>query len=242
MPSGGTLTLATENVVLGPDDVANEPELEAGEYVMLTVSDTGTGMAPEVQERAFEPFFTTKKVGEGSGLGLSMVFGFAKQSRGHVAIESEEGHGTTIRLYLPRGRRTDMIEITASRTEIPFGQGEHILVVEDDPDLRHLTVTQLENLGYHVVAASDGKSALETLQKFGHIDMLLTDVVLPGGMDGTVLSREVIQRQPDVKVLFMSGYSDHAAVQNDTWSTAVLLQKPFRKEDLARRVHDVLTG
>jgi PAS domain S-box-containing protein len=241
MPDGGRLVLATTNAVLRREDVANDPELEAGEYVLLSVTDTGFGMAPAVLERAFEPFFTTKKVGQGSGLGLSMVFGFAKQSRGHVTIQSEEGVGTTVNLYLPRARSAEAMTPAPQRSEIPAGNGEQVLVVEDDPDLRLITVTQLENLGYRIIATGDGKSAIEALETSGPIDMLLTDVVLPGGMDGTVLAREIQQRQPGLKVLLMSGYSDHPAVQRNLDSTFTLLQKPFRKEQLAVKVRETLT-
>ncbi len=224
----------TANVMIDDDDVARQGELTPGPYVRLTVSDTGAGMAPDDLQRAFEPFFTTKRVGEGSGLGLSMVFGFAKQSGGHAAIESSEGEGTTVTLYLPRAQRPAE---AASRTDAaPAARGETIFVVEDDPALRKLTVTQLGDLGYDVIEAEDGKTALSVMEDTPGVNLLLTDVVLPGGISGPALAEEVVQRHPSTKTLFMSGYAQDTVAQHGrSAGKFLLLQKPFRKSDLAQK-------
>lgn len=240
MPEGGTLTLATDNVNLDTEYAATALELEPGAYVKLSVTDTGTGMSPETVERAFEPFFTTKKVGEGSGLGLSMVFGFAKQSGGHAAISSTEGNGTTVNLYLPVAQGPDASTAKPALRNMPRGNGEKILVVEDDSDLQRLTVAQLQDLGYSVVAARDGDTALDILDQAGHIDLLLTDIVLPNGMDGFRLSEKIKAIMPDMNILFMSGYSDRTPRPGSAGSTVPRLQKPFRKASLAQAVRDSL--
>jgi two-component system CheB/CheR fusion protein len=233
MPSGGTLSIEVENATIGEAAAEAEP----GDYVVLSVADTGTGMAREVMARAFEPFFTTKDVGEGSGLGLSMVYGFAQQSGGFVSIESEEGHGTTVRLYLPRAEAEApraVLEEMESDIKAPGARGETILVVEDDPEVRSLAVTLLENLGYEVLAAPDGISALTLLEAPAQIDLVLSDVMLPGGMCGPDLVEQAKRLRPDLRILFMTGYADSSARNvGPLPETAVILNKPFRKHDLA---------
>jgi CheY-like chemotaxis protein len=241
MSGTGILVIETSNAVLDESYAATRTDVVAGDYVMLTVTDTGVGMPPEVLERVFEPFFTTKEVGEGTGLGLSMVFGFAKQSGGHVAIYSEEGHGTTVKLYLPQtGKTAKRVEVSATK-DVPLGQGETVLVVEDDGDVRELAVLMLEELGYQVLEAGDGKSGLAVLEDAPGVDLLLTDMVLAGGMSGQDLANEATRRNGGLKVLFMSGYAENAAQLNG-WveKGADLLQKPFRIRDLATKVRTVL--
>jgi CheY-like chemotaxis protein len=241
MPNGGKLTIETANAQFDDDDAAAQAEVTPGQCVMLAVTDTGTGMPPEVREHVFEPFFTTKEVGAGSGLGLSMVYGFVKQSGGHVTITSNPGEGTTINLYLPRSTETVAIEKTPAMDEVPVAQGETVLVVEDDPEVRKLAVALLRNLGYRVLEAATGTAALEQLGTATEVNLLLTDVVLAGGMNGRELAAEAAQRVPGILVLFMSGYSEdtithHGRLDADT----KLLQKPFRRAELARAVRQVL--
>ena len=198
-------------------------------------------MPPKVQEHAFEPFFTTKAVGAGSGLGLSMVYGFVKQSGGHVTIYSEQDEGTTIKIYLPRSAEEAAAERKPMIDEVPVAQGETVLVVEDDPEVRKLAVALLRNLGYQTLEAAAGAAALEQLETTTGIHLLLTDVVLPGGMNGRVLATEAVRRIPGIKVLYMSGYTENAIAHHGRLDAdAELLQKPFRRTDLARAVRRVL--
>jgi CheY-like chemotaxis protein len=219
-----------------------QAEVEPGQYVLLAVSDTGSGMAPEVVERAFDPFYTTKDVGMGSGLGLSMIYGFVKQSGGHVKIYSEEGEGTTVKIYLPRAARgADSVRDAALAGETPAGRNETVLVVEDDADVRTVVLTMLGSLNYRYVDAGNGKDALASLDDMPNVDLLLTDVVLPGGMGGRELAEEVVRRRPGLRVLYMSGYTENAIIHggrldDDIW----LLQKPFTKDVLARKLRQVL--
>ena len=200
-------------------------------------------MPPEVQEHVFEPFFTTKEIGKGSGLGLSMVYGFVKQSGGHVAIYSEEGEGTTIKLYLPRSTGTGTVERTPVTDEVPIARGETVLVVEDDPDVRTLAVALLSSLGYQVMAATTAAAALEELGSTTGVNLLLTDVMLAGGMNGRELATEAEQCAPGIPVLYMSGYTEDAIMHHGRLDTdAALLQKPFRRADLAQAVRKVLDG
>jgi CheY-like chemotaxis protein len=243
MPDGGKLTIETANARLDDYYAAAQAEVTPGQYVMLAITDTGSGMPPEVREHAFEPFFTTKPVGAGSGLGLSMIYGFVKQSSGHVTIYSEEGEGTTIKLYLPRSTETEVAERKPETDEVPVARGETVLVVEDDPELRTLEVTLLRNLGYQVMEARTGVAALEQLGSTTRVNLLLTDVVLPGGMNGRELATEAERRAPGLQVLFMSGYTEDAIVHHGRLDAdAELLQKPFRRADLARAVRSVLDG
>ncbi|MBA4100312.1 MAG: hypothetical protein C0484_26505 [Rhodospirillum sp.] len=244
MPAGGKLTIETGNVQLDEDYAAHNSEISPGDYVMLAVTDTGKGMPPEVADRAFEPFFTTKEVGKGTGLGLSMIYGFAKQSGGHVKIYSEVDHGTTVRLYLPR-QSAAAAAATATPAmpmhhDHPRG-GEMILVVEDDVDVRGFVVGHLRELGYRVAEAKDGPSALSTLNGSTPIDLLLTDVVMPGGMTGRQLSDEAMRRRPDLKTLFISGYTEDSIVHQGKLDPGVnFLSKPFRRRDLALKVREAL--
>jgi CheY-like chemotaxis protein len=243
MPEGGKLTIETANVRLDDDYAAAQAEVKPGQYVMLTVTDTGTGMPSEIREHVFEPFFTTKAVGDGSGLGLSMVYGFVKQSGGHVTVYSEEGEGTTIKLYLPRSTETAAAEKKPVLDEVPVARGETVLVVEDDPDVRTLAVALLSNLGYQIMEAATGPAALEQLGSAAQANLLLTDVVLPGGMNGRELATEVVRRVPGIQVLYMSGYTEDAIMHHGRLDAdAKLLQKPFRRADLARAVRSVLDG
>ncbi|MCI0409889.1 MAG: PAS domain-containing protein, partial [Acidobacteria bacterium] len=244
MPDGGRLIFEAANVTLEAVDAAQEPYVILGDYVMLTVSDTGTGMPPEVVSRAFEPFFTTKPAGRGSGLGLSMVYGFAKQSGGHVAITSEIGHGTTVRIYLPRAKgAAPGAEKPRSPASGHRGGGEALLVVEDDGAVREIAVTFLTELGYRVQEAKDGPAALALLEQGLGMDLLFTDLVLPGGMSGAELAREVKQRYPAIKVLYTSGYPRNVLLHEGRLDEGVyLLVKPYSQEDLARQVREVLNG
>ncbi|HSR56305.1 MAG TPA: ATP-binding protein, partial [Alphaproteobacteria bacterium] len=237
MPNGGTLSIRTANVSLDDDYAAAQTGVEPGDYVSVEVTDTGSGMPQKVIDHAFDPFFTTKEVGRGSGLGLSMVYGFVKQSGGHVAIFSREGQGTTIRLYLPRSGNTDIHTSRGERSKIPPSLGETILVVEDDPDVRTLSVALLSSLGYQILEAPDGEAALKALENNPRIDLLFTDVVLPGGMSGPELAEAAQQRVPGLSVLYTSGYPELADLEIGTIRTEVeLLHKPYRKADLARKI------
>jgi signal transduction histidine kinase len=243
MPQSGRLTVETGNVFLDEAYVADilEP-VPAGQYVMIAVSDTGCGMPPATVERVFEPFFTTKPVGQGTGLGLSQVYGFVRQSGGHVRIYSEVGHGTTIKLYLPRASEA-VAGSAAAAPQAAQTQGgdEVILVVEDHDDLRAYSVSVLKELGYTVLEASAGLAALELLDQTQPVDLLFTDVILPGGMDGRRLADEARRRRPGLKVLFTTGYTRNAIVHNGRLDPGVqLVSKPFTFEALARKVRAVL--
>ena len=242
MPSGGKLTIETVNVHLDEDYAASNAEVAVGDYVMLAVTDTGTGMAPDVLAHVFEPFFTTKDVGKGTGLGLSMIYGFAKQSGGHVKIYSELGHGTTVRLYLPR---LSSAAASAQPAAVPaptrHGGGETILVVEDNPDVRRLVLRQLRDLGYAVIEAANGPQALKILEDGVSIDLLFTDVVMPGGMTGRQLAEAAKTRRPNLKTLFTSGYTEDSILRLGKLDPGVrLLSKPYRKFELATRIREAL--
>jgi CheY-like chemotaxis protein len=241
MPDGGKMTIETANVRPDDDYAAAQAEVKPGRYVMLAVTDTGTGMSPEVREHAFEPFFTTKDVGAGSGLGLSMVYGFVKQSGGHVTITSEPGEGTTIKLYLPRSAETEITEKIPVVDEAPVARGETVLVVEDDPEVRNLAVALLRLLGYRILEAGTGAAALEQLGSTTEVNLLLTDVVLAGGMNGRELATEAERRAAGIHVLYMSGYTEDAIMHHGRLDAgAELLQKPFRRADLAQAVRRAL--
>ncbi len=241
MPEGGELTIEIANQTIDRRAAAEMTDVAPGDYVTIAVADTGVGMAPEVLARAFDPFFTTKLVGEGSGLGLSMVYGFARQSGGFAIIESESGRGTTVRLYLPR------VEAEAAEPEIeplaeaPRAKGETLLVIEDDSEVLTLTVTMLESLGYEVVSAQDGAQALAVLDATPRIDLVLSDVMLPGGLLGPEVIQRARQARPDLRVLFMSGYADAEARGSGLLAEgATVLSKPFRRHDLACQLRVVL--
>lgn len=241
MPMGGRLTIETTNKTLDEKYVAAEDELAAGDYVMISVRDTGSGMPPDVAENAFDPFFTTKEVGKGSGLGLSMVYGFVKQSGGHIEISSESGKGTAIKMYLPRATSAPAVIPAESLVAQPRGRGETIVLVEDDPEVRSLAVMLLDGLGYKVVEAASAGAGLAMFEATPRVDMLLTDIVLPGGMSGPDLAEEVSRRWPNVKILYISGYAENAVEKHLGLGDGVeLLQKPFRRADLASKLRQVL--
>ncbi|MCP3370919.1 PAS domain S-box protein [Bradyrhizobium cajani] len=243
MPAGGHLTLSTELATIDEEYRALHPEVTSGSYALISVTDDGEGMTPDVIERAFEPFFTTKEVGKGSGLGLSMVYGFAKQSDGHVSIYSEQGLGTTVRIYLPRadaGR--SLADALESEEAAPRGY-ETILIAEDDPFVRSSAIRRVEALGYRVVAAVNGKEALQVLRTDPSIDMLFTDIVMPGGMSGWELAEQARRLRPGLPVLFTSGYALETLVeQGRAHAQSVVLTKPYRKVELARRIRDAFAA
>jgi PAS domain S-box-containing protein len=243
MPRGGALTIETMNTDIDAGSGGLGDDVAPGAYVLIAVSDTGVGMAPAVIERAFEPFFTTKETGKGSGLGLSMVYGFVRQSGGYVKIYSEVGRGTTIKLYLPRAPGDDQaVQAPRAQDGVPNGQGERILIVEDNPAVQALVVHMVQTLGYQAVAASDGPSALGLLDGCP-FDLLLTDVILPRGLGGPALAREARTHCPDLKVIYMSGYTESALLRDNAVEPyAILISKPFRKAELARRLREALSA
>jgi len=239
MPRGGKLLIETRNVVIDEAYAEANADVVPGPYVMLAISDTGTGMSPATRDQVFEPFFTTKESGMGSGLGLSMVYGFVKQSGGHIKVYSEEGHGTTFRLYLPPASVAE--EVPAPPIAPVLRGSETILVVEDDPLVRDFVVTQLGSLGYKTIAATDGLEALALVESGEEFDLLFTDVIMPSGMNGRELSDAVVSRRPGVKLLYTSGYTDNAIIHHGRLNEGVLLlSKPYRKSQLARMVRMAL--
>lgn len=240
MPNGGCLTIEIANAMLDADYVAVEKYVKPGQYCLITVTDTGQGISPEHLDRIFEPFFTTKEVGKGSGLGLSMVFGFVKQSGGHIRVYSEPGEGASIKLYFPRVM-AETEQVIADRTGRKIvGGTESILVVEDDDAVREHAVTQLQSLGYNVVVASSGPEAIELLRRSTVLDLLFTDVVMPG-MGGRELAKAARKLRPSLKVLYTSGYTENSIVHNGRLDRGVkLLNKPYRRDQLAAQVREVL--
>jgi len=244
MPQGGKLVVETRNVVLEADQTDVQSELEPGEYVQLSISDTGVGMIPEVRDRVFEPFFTTKEKGRGTGLGLAMVYGFVKQSGGHVTIYSEVGHGTTINLYLPRADRAP-IAMSADRvtdhTALP--KRETILVVEDDDRVRQLTIKRLKLIGYRVLEASDGPRALEILRRGETVHLVFTDLVMPGGLSGREVAIQAREIVPGIRVLLTSGYAEEL-VRGDELQREQLkvLRKPYQQSELVAALREVFAG
>ncbi|MBV2149710.1 CHASE3 domain-containing protein [Sphingobium sp. AS12] len=245
MPGGGKLTIETGNAHLDDAYAATHDEVTPGQYIMVSVADSGTGMPPDVVARAFDPFFTTKGVGKGTGLGLSQVFGFVKQSRGHVKIYSEPGQGTIIKIYLPRHYGPDATGsyVVPAADSLPRAQGEEIiLLVEDEERVRHMSVDSLRELGYTVVQASDGEQALEMLTIQPRIDMLFTDIVMPG-INGRILADRAREARPGLKVLYTTGYTRNAIVHNGMLDPGVsFLAKPFTLDQLAAKVRQVLDG
>jgi nitrogen-specific signal transduction histidine kinase len=242
MVGGGRLTIESGNAHIDDAYAAAYAEVSPGQYVLISVSDTGVGMDAETVSRAFEPFYTTKPPGKGTGLGLSQVYGFVKQSGGHIKIYSEVGHGTTVKIYLPRL----MTEAPAPEEKVealaPDGDGEEtILVLEDDDDVRAASVEILRELGYRVIEAHDGPSALRLLERQARVDLLFTDVVLPGGMTGAQVAARAREFRPDLRVLFTTGYARNAIVHHGRLDRGVrLITKPFTSSDLATKVRDVL--
>jgi PAS domain S-box-containing protein len=242
MPAGGRLTIETENVMLDEYYCRANAEVVPGHYVMTAVSDTGMGMTAETLSRAFEPFFTTKPVGAGTGLGLSMVYGFARQSRGHIKIYSEHGHGTTVRLYLPRAPESaaEASQIAAASRPEPRG-GECILVVEDNPDVRKVVVTQLRQLGYQTLEADNGQVALNILKHEATVDLVFSDMVMPGGISGAKLVMLARGQRPGIKVVLTSGFAKGSVQGNEEIPPGVeFLSKPYRRADLAEKLRSVL--
>jgi PAS domain S-box-containing protein len=241
MPGGGRITIETANKWLD-DRAAAQRDLAPGQYVCLSVSDTGSGMTPEVVSRAFDPFFTTKPLGEGTGLGLSMIYGFARQSGGQVRIYSEPGQGTTVSLYLPRDATslvTEMVE-QGPRPVNLAGQGEVVLVVDDEPAVRMLIAEVLEEFGYAWIEAVDGPSGMKALRSSAHIDLLITDVGLPGGMNGRQLADAARFMRPGLKILFITGYAENAVVRAGHLGVGMqVLTKPFSMETLAQRINSI---
>jgi CheY-like chemotaxis protein len=242
MPAGGKLVIETSNVMLEESDVADEVGGEPGEYVRLSVSDTGTGMSREVLTRVFEPFFTTKGPGKGTGLGLSVIYGFVKQSGGHVTVYSEIDRGTTVNLYLPR-IATERERATSAKQAAPAPQrtGETILLVEDNPDVRKVTARRLQNLGYVVVEAASGARAVEVLTAGAKIDLVFSDVVMPGGMSGFDLAHWVQENAPTLPILLTSGFAEDVARAGETpASELAILRKPYTGAELARALRKAL--
>jgi PAS domain S-box-containing protein len=244
MPEGGNLKIAADNRILD-DRAARARGLLAGEYVSLCVTDTGTGMSEEVLGRAFEPFFTTKPIGMGTGLGLSMVYGFAKQSGGQAEIKSEPGKGTSVCLYLPRhfGEAESPREDRAADPLATSGRGEVVLVVDDEPTIRMLIAEVLEELGYPSIEAEDGVAGLEILQANSRVDLLISDVGLPGGINGRQLADAGLSLRPELKVLFITGYAETTALRGgDLRAGMHVLTKPFDLDTLANRIQDILVA
>ena len=241
MPDGGRLIIETCNTHLDRAYAALHPGVRPGQYVCVAVTDTGTGMPPDVIEHAFEPFFTTKPLGKGTGLGLSMIYGFAQQSEGHARIYSEVGHGTTIKIYLPRFNGAVEEEMEAGGLiDAHRAAGETVLVVEDEPVVRDLIVEVLKDLGYRALEATDGPSGLKILQSRQRIDLLVTDVGLPG-MNGRQLADQGRDHRPDLKVLFITGYAENAAVASGFLDHGMeMITKPFAVEALAARIRDMI--
>jgi PAS domain S-box-containing protein len=242
MPKGGRLTIATRNRRLDEDYAARHPEVTPGDHAVIEVSDTGTGMSGEVIAHIFEPFFTTKERGAGTGLGLSMVFGFIKQSGGHISVDSEVGVGTTFRLFLPRVRDPQRPEEEMPAAAVPLGRGEKILLVEDSDSIRRLATRMLTQLGYAATPVSNVADALAYLSDGRAVDLLFTDIVMPGKSDGLDLAAAVRERWPSVKILLTSGFPDNEGRHDLADFDLPLLGKPYQREELARAVRAVLDG
>jgi CheY-like chemotaxis protein len=218
-------------------------EVAVGHYVMVAVSDTGTGIRPENLEKVFDPFFTTKEVGKGTGLGLSMVFGFVKQSGGHLKIYSEVDHGTSMKIYLPRATGLQESATEASSAPMIARGSETVLVVEDDPLVRKYVVTQVQSLGYTTLEAANATEALAVIDNHRDVDLLFTDVIMPGPMNGRQLVDEAVRRRPTLKTLYTSGYTENAIVHHGRLDPGVLLlAKPYRKPELARLIRIALAS
>jgi PAS domain S-box-containing protein len=241
MADGGTLTLETGNVVLDEPYAAANSDVRPGDYVMIAVSDNGTGIPETIIDKVFEPFFSTKDVSKGTGLGLSMVYGFVKQSGGHIKLYSEEGHGTTIRLYLPRAiRSADRLAVPAPAGPIERGH-EAILIVEDDAMVRKYVTTEVQSLGYATLSAANAAEALALIDGGADFDLLFTDMIMPGKMNGRQLAEEAAKRRSGLRVLFTSGYTENAIIHNGQLDSGVLLlAKPYRKAELARMLRRAL--
>lgn len=240
MPAGGHLVIETSNITIVRSEGTRKDDIEAGDYTVISVNDTGSGMPANVLAKVFDPFFTTKPLGQGTGLGLSMVYGFVKQSNGHVQIESEVGKGTTIKLLFPRHKGEIAGEFAAASVEAPRGAGETVLLVEDDSSVRKLIADVLRDLGYACVEAHDGLAALPILNSSMRLDLLITDVGLPG-LNGRQVADIGRQRRPDLKVLFVTGYAAHATVRSGFLEAGMdMITKPFNLDDLAIKIRSMI--
>jgi PAS domain S-box-containing protein len=245
MPGGGLLTLRTRNEVIGEEEMHAYAGLNAGRHVSIAITDTGTGIPPELLKRVLDPFFTTKEEGKGTGLGLSMVYGFAKQSGGAVHLDSEVGFGTTVRLYFPATENTVTRPLSAPafKPDAGAGAGETILVVDDRLEVAELAQAMLESLGYHSIVVTRPTEALETLDRTAGIALMFSEVVMPGGMNGLMLAREAMRQHPSLRILLTTGYADTALERNETGHAEFdIINKPYRREELALRVKAVLAG
>jgi PAS domain S-box-containing protein len=243
MSAGGRLSISTANALLDNREHNIHPDVRDGAYVVIAVTDNGEGMPKAVLARAFEPFFTTKEVGKGSGLGLSMVYGFAKQSNGHVSIYSEPGLGTTVRIYLPALATKAKEAAAPAPLEIAPSGAETVLIVEDDPFVRSYAVMSLQTLGYQVIPAVDGREALQKLQTGMHVDLLFTDIVMPGGVNGWELAGLARKTRPELRVLLTSGYALETLVASGhLHDGSMILSKPYRKAELAKRLREALSA
>ena len=244
MPDGGRITVETANKWMD-DRMARERDLPPGQYLSLCVTDTGTGMSPDVIARAFDPFFTTKPIGQGTGLGLSMIYGFIQQSGGQIRVYSEVGQGTTMCLYLPRHYGpADEAGAAPSLDDAPRAeQGQTVLIVDDEPTVRMLVTEVLEDLGYTAIEAADGVAGLKVLQSNVRVDLLVTDVGLPGGMNGRQMADAARTGRPALKVLFITGYAENAILGNGHLEPGMqVLTKPFVMEALASRIKALIAG
>jgi len=245
MPRGGKLSIEISRVQLDADYAQMYPQVRTGDYVLISVTDTGSGMTAEVKQRAFEPFFTTKGLGSGTGLGLSMVYGFAKQSGGHIQLYSEVGQGTTVRVFVPAVPRVvgdgadDKSRAEQSQPDIPRGV-ETILVVEDDARVRRVAVSRLISAGYEVIEAANGHEALDRLEEYPDVALLFTDIVMPGGMPGDELADTVRTLKPGIKILFTSGYAEPTIAGRELSLSTSLLKKPYTARELAIRLRELL--
>lgn len=239
MPEGGTLSVSTGSVTIDPADAANMPDAEPGHYVVVTVGDNGVGMAPELLDKVFEPFFTTKPLGQGTGLGLSMVYGFAQQNGGHVTVDSTPGKGTAVCIYLPAAARADIVT-SQSLPTAPQGAGQRVLVVEDDPAVRLLIRDVLEEVGYAAIEACDGQAAIPILESDMIIDLMISDVGLPG-MNGRQLADTARLHRPDLPILFVTGYAENAAIRSGfLGANMAMITKPFSLDDLGQKIDAIL--
>ncbi|MGU3360864.1 hybrid sensor histidine kinase/response regulator [Methylobacterium sp. M6A4_1b] len=243
MPGGGTVTVKSENLLVEDEDAALFKTVGPGAYVVVSVTDTGSGMPPEILSRVMEPFFTTKGEGMGTGLGLAMVYGFAKQSGGSVKIYSEVGHGTTVRLLFPASDQKIEEERKASQRAADRHGTETVLVVDDRPDVAETAGIILEDFGYKVIVADGPRAAIEILDGERRVDLLFTDLIMPGGMNGVMLARAARERQPRIKVLLTTGYAEASLERTDTGGTEFeIINKPYKRLELARRVRRVIDG
>jgi CheY-like chemotaxis protein len=234
--------LETGLVYLDENYAGQNDDVRPGPYAVIAVSDTGYGIPAAILDRVFDPFFTSKGPGKGTGLGLSMVYGFIKQSAGHIKVYSEEGQGTTVRMYLPPGTGTAVLPESEPEAEHEGGH-ETILVVEDDRLVREYVLTQLHSLGYVTMAAANAAEALALVDKNEKFDLLFTDVIMPGAMNGRQLADAILNARPDLKVLFTSGYTENAIIHHGRLDQGVLLlAKPYRKADLAKMIRKALEG